>query len=85
VATHFNSLLGHAWVTVGLFLFPGYHTGNILHIITLIIFGDVYKLRSSSLCCPFQPPAVPFLLGRNVLLSTCSQNIQDLCPFLNIH
>jgi hypothetical protein len=28
VATHFSRLLRHAWVTVGLFLFPGHHTGN---------------------------------------------------------
>jgi hypothetical protein len=28
VATHFSRLLRHAWVTVGLFLFPGYHTGR---------------------------------------------------------
>jgi hypothetical protein len=25
--THFSRLLRHAWVTVGLFLFPGHHTG----------------------------------------------------------
>jgi hypothetical protein len=28
VATHFSRLLRHAWVTVGLFLFPGHHTWN---------------------------------------------------------
>jgi hypothetical protein len=28
VATHFSRLLRHAWVTVGLFLFPGHRTGN---------------------------------------------------------
>jgi hypothetical protein len=28
VATHFSRLLRHAWVTVGLFLFPGHHRGN---------------------------------------------------------
>jgi hypothetical protein len=28
VATHFSRLLQHAWVTVGLFLFPGHHTGS---------------------------------------------------------
>jgi hypothetical protein len=27
VATHFSRLLQHAWVTVGLFLFPGHYTG----------------------------------------------------------
>jgi hypothetical protein len=30
VTTHFSRLLRHAWVTVGLFLYPGHHTGNIL-------------------------------------------------------
>jgi len=28
VVIHFSRLLRHAWVTVGLFLFPGHHTGN---------------------------------------------------------
>jgi hypothetical protein len=28
VATHFSRLLRHTLVTVGLFLFPGHHTGN---------------------------------------------------------
>jgi hypothetical protein len=26
--THFSRLLRHAWVSVGLFLFPGHHTGS---------------------------------------------------------
>jgi hypothetical protein len=26
--THFSRFLRHAWVTVGLFLFPGHHTGT---------------------------------------------------------
>jgi hypothetical protein len=26
--SHFSRLLRHAWVTVGLFLFPGHHTGK---------------------------------------------------------
>jgi hypothetical protein len=29
VVSHFSRLLRHAWVTVGLFLFPGHHTGRI--------------------------------------------------------
>jgi hypothetical protein len=29
VVTHFSRLLRHAWVTVGLFLFPGHHTGSL--------------------------------------------------------
>jgi hypothetical protein len=28
LGTHFSRLLRHAWVTVGLFLFPGHHTGS---------------------------------------------------------
>jgi hypothetical protein len=28
LGTHFSRLLRHAWVTVGLFLFPGHHTGK---------------------------------------------------------
>jgi hypothetical protein len=28
LGTHFSRLLRHAWVTVGLFLLPGHHTGN---------------------------------------------------------
>jgi hypothetical protein len=31
MATHFSRLLRHAWVTVGLFLFPGHHTGSFIH------------------------------------------------------
>jgi hypothetical protein len=30
VATHFSHLLRYAWVTVGLFLFPGHHSQAIL-------------------------------------------------------
>jgi len=29
VATRFSRLLRHAWVTVGLFLFLGHHTGDL--------------------------------------------------------
>jgi hypothetical protein len=35
VATHFSRLLRHAWVTVGLFLFPGHHTGTLMFCIFL--------------------------------------------------
>jgi hypothetical protein len=38
--------------------------------IALIIFGEAYKLRSSSLCCLHQPLAIFSLLGPNILLST---------------
>jgi hypothetical protein len=34
VATHFSRLLRHAWVTLGLFLFPGHHTGKESYLVT---------------------------------------------------
>jgi hypothetical protein len=44
VATHFSCLLRHAWVTVGLFLAPGHHTGITLPLTFLkslvILLGD---------------------------------------------
>jgi len=40
VATHFSHLLRHAWVTVGLFLFPGHHTGKV-HFVTFLILGGI--------------------------------------------
>jgi hypothetical protein len=30
VATHFSSFLRHAWVTVGLFLFPGHEVSSVI-------------------------------------------------------
>jgi hypothetical protein len=38
VAIHFSRLLRHAWVTVGLFLFPGHHAGRFLYIASLKFF-----------------------------------------------
>jgi hypothetical protein len=40
VATHFSCLLWHAWVTVGLFLFPSHHMG----------MWSIYRMKSKSLC-----------------------------------
>jgi hypothetical protein len=34
---HFSRLLRHAWVTVGLFLFPGHHTGSPILMTTLML------------------------------------------------
>jgi hypothetical protein len=42
VATHFSRLLRHAWVTVGLYLFPGHHTGS-LFLIILCNFSLFFK------------------------------------------
>jgi hypothetical protein len=39
----------------------------LIDLITLIIFGEVHKLRSSSLCRLLQPPATSTLLGPNIL------------------
>jgi hypothetical protein len=39
----------------------------LLDYITLIIFGEVYKLCSSSLCSLLQPPTTSSLLGPNIL------------------
>jgi hypothetical protein len=35
-ATHFSRLLRHAWVTVGLFLFLGHHTGSLKTYLSII-------------------------------------------------
>jgi hypothetical protein len=42
--THFSRLLRHAWVTVGLYLFPGHHTGKVFW---CIIINILCKLLAS--------------------------------------
>jgi hypothetical protein len=50
VATHFSRLLLHAWVMVGLFLFPSHHTENYLYTylwyIRLCVYGVNYTFNS---------------------------------------
>jgi hypothetical protein len=54
----------------------------LLDSITLIIFGEAYRLRISSLCSLLQPPATSSLLGPNILLSTCFQTPSIHVPLL---
>jgi hypothetical protein len=48
VATHFSRLLRHAWVTVGLFLFPGHHTGKAVHLVNNNCEKKMYKVDKCS-------------------------------------
>jgi hypothetical protein len=47
----------------------------LLVLVTLIIFGEVYKLRSSSLCNLLHPHATFSSLGPNILLSALFQTL----------
>jgi len=55
----------------------------LLPYITLIIFGEVYKLRSSSVCSLLQLPATYTLLGP-IILSTLFLNTLNPCSSLNV-
>jgi len=41
----------------------------LLYLIIPVLFGEVYKLWSSSFCSLLQPPPTSFLLGPNIFLS----------------
>jgi hypothetical protein len=57
VATHFSRLLRHAWVTVGLFLFPGHHTGNTSHLLAIIVYAGLHALKCFIMCSCHVPPS----------------------------
>jgi hypothetical protein len=54
----------------------------LLYLIIPIIFGEEYKLCSSSLCSFLQPHITSSLFGPNVLLSTLFLN--TMCSSLNV-
>jgi hypothetical protein len=57
----------------------------IFDLIGLIIFGEGYKLRSSSLCSLLYPSVTTPFLGPNILLNTLFSNFLDLCfSFKNV-
>jgi hypothetical protein len=52
-------------------------------LITLIMFGEEYKLRSSSLCSFLQSHVTSSLFGPYILLSTLFSDTLSLCSSLN--
>jgi hypothetical protein len=56
----------------------------LLDLFTLIILGEEYKSRSSSLCSFHHPPNTSSLFGPNVLLSTLFSNTLSQCFSLNV-
>jgi hypothetical protein len=56
----------------------------LLNLIALITFGKACKLLHSSLCNLLEPPAVCYLLGTNIILSTLFSNILNLFSFRRV-
>jgi hypothetical protein len=56
----------------------------LLYLNTLMIFGEEYKLRSSSFLNFLHAPTTFFLLGRNYFLRTLSLNILSLRYSFNV-
>jgi hypothetical protein len=53
-------------------------------LIILIILGEEYKSRSSSLCNFLYSLVTPSLFGPNIFLSTLFSNTLSLCFSLNV-
>jgi hypothetical protein len=65
-------------------LFPDNLTLLDLIILRIIILGEEYKLRRSSLCNFLYPLVSSILFGPNILLSTLFSNTLGLCSSLKI-
>jgi hypothetical protein len=55
-----------------------------LGLIVIIMFGEEYKLCSSSLCSVLHPPVTSLLFGPNILLSNRFTKTLSLCSCLNV-